>query len=58
MYLAVWLLKERVHFIVAIAGGIVTYFILAYALGLFRLKSFKELMKDFKGGINKEESQL
>ncbi|MFA6228140.1 MAG: flippase [Patescibacteria group bacterium] len=58
MYLAVRLLKERVHFIVAIAGGIVTYLILAYILGLFRLRSFKELMKDFKGGINKEESQL
>jgi hypothetical protein len=49
MYLAVWLLKERTHFIVAIAVGGMTYFAAAYALGLFRLGSFKDLVRDFKG---------
>ncbi|MFA6594032.1 MAG: flippase [Candidatus Buchananbacteria bacterium] len=48
MYLAVWLLKERAHFIVAIIAGGAVYFAAAYALGLFRLGSLKELIRDFK----------
>lgn len=48
MYLVVFLIKERTHFIIAVACGGLTYFAATYALGLFRLNSLKDLLKDFK----------
>lgn len=48
MYLAVILVKNQVHFALAIGFGVLVYFGASYLLGLFRLRAIKDLFKDFK----------
>jgi O-antigen/teichoic acid export membrane protein len=48
MYLSVIVVKEQIHFILAVVIGAVVYFTIAYILGLFKFNSIKELAKDFR----------
>lgn len=48
MYLSVIAVKEQIHFILAVVIGAVVYLAVAYALGLFKFNSIKELAKDFR----------
>ncbi|MEI6288693.1 MAG: flippase [bacterium] len=61
MWGAVDLIKDKVHFITAVVLGVLVYFLVAYALGLYSITSIKGFAKEFlnkKSNLEKYEENI